>query len=37
MRHKGIPVPGWEGGHSVGLRVALVLEEDGQVAGGHVP
>ena len=36
MRHEGIPCPGRKGGHLVGVRVALLLEEYGEVGVGHV-
>src|SRR6185369_2887956 len=37
VRHERIPVPGRERRHLVGLRVQLLLEEDGEVTLGHVP
>jgi hypothetical protein len=35
--HERLAVAGREGGHSVGLRIALVLEQDREVVLAHGP
>jgi len=37
VRHKCVPIPGHEGGHPKRVRVALLLEEDREIALGHIP
>ena len=37
MRHEGFSIPGVKGGHLGGLRVEMMLKEDGEVSCGHIP